>query len=538
MFCDKTNVNQLTSLLIKHHIRDIVVCPGSRNAVLVHNFHINSAFRCYPITDERSATFVALGIALARQQPVAICLTSGSALLNTLPAVAEAYYQHIPLLIISADRPSCWIDQQDGQTIYQNGALAPYTKKSIQLTEPINSADKWWNNRAINEALLALRHNNPGPVHINVPISAPLFTFSTLLLPDERMIKQYEPENHSLPSEFIEIIKKASLPVLIIGQMNPNTIKHCSWQKIDNSNQILVLSELIGNTPYFYRTWSLESVLKKDFFQPDVILYLGGTFVENHLKEIFRNIQVQHFIRIGEESNLCDTFCQMTEHIRMSPALFIKELAYALQTGQYKTKVTQIKQKLQFTPLTISLNRYTDKGIMHTLGTYLYKNKKDSYVLHLANSSVVRNAAYLFCFPDFPSIPVYCNRGVNGIEGSLSTAVGFSIADTRTSICLIGDLSFFYDQNALWNICLKGNLRILLFNNHGGKIFYQLKGLELSPAIDPFIAGSHHTTAKNIAKTYNMIYLSASSYEELNTVLPQWMSIDSQKPVLLEVFTN
>ena len=128
MYCDTPQVNQLTALLEAHHIRHIVVCPGSRNATIAHNLNEKgeNCFTLHPVTDERSAAFVAIGLILATQECTAVCVTSGSALINCIPAVAEAYYRHLPLLIISADRPQNWIGQLDGQTLPQSGALLPY----------------------------------------------------------------------------------------------------------------------------------------------------------------------------------------------------------------------------------------------------------------------------------------------------------------------------------------------------------------------------------------------------------------------------
>ena len=158
MYCNTHQVNQLTSLLKAHHIEHVVVCPGSRNATIVHNLHTagSECFKLHPVTDERSAAFVALGMTLATQQAVAVCVTSGSALLGCIPAVAEAYYRHLPLLVISADRPQYIIGQLDGQTLPQNGALAPYCT-TFNITEPHNDNEVWCNNRKINEALLALQ---------------------------------------------------------------------------------------------------------------------------------------------------------------------------------------------------------------------------------------------------------------------------------------------------------------------------------------------------------------------------------------------
>ena len=167
MYSNKENVNILTSLLVAHGIHHAVVCPGSRNAPIVHNFNECPDIQCYPVTDERSAGFYALGMTQALKEPVVVCVTSGTALLNLYPAVAEAYYQHRPLVVVSADRPQQWIDQLDGQTLPQPDALGRFVKKAVSLPEPHDEDTSWYCNRLINEALIE-RH---APVHINVPIT-------------------------------------------------------------------------------------------------------------------------------------------------------------------------------------------------------------------------------------------------------------------------------------------------------------------------------------------------------------------------------
>ena len=184
MYSNKENVNILTSLLVAHGIHHAVVCPGSRNAAIVHNLNECPDIQCYPVTDERSAGFYALGMTQALKEPVVVCVTSGTALLNLAPAVAEAYYQHQPVVVISADRPQQWIDQLDGQTLPQPDALGRFVKKAVSLPEPHDKDTRWYCNRLVNEALIE-KH---APVHINVPITEPLFRFDTPALPQERKI--------------------------------------------------------------------------------------------------------------------------------------------------------------------------------------------------------------------------------------------------------------------------------------------------------------------------------------------------------------
>ena len=225
MYSNKENVNILTALLVAHGIRHAVVCPGSRNAPIVHNLNACPDITCYPVTDERSAGFYALGMSQALSKPVAVCVTSGTALLNLAPAVAEAYYQHIPLVVISADRPQQWIDQLDGQTLPQPDALGRFVRKAVSLPEPHDEETRWYCNRLVNEALVI----NHAPVHINVPISEPLFDFTTEHLPTERRISLTPADipPHVL-SHICRMFMQSRRPMLVAGQPLNLNYEHSS----------------------------------------------------------------------------------------------------------------------------------------------------------------------------------------------------------------------------------------------------------------------------------------------------------------------
>ena len=256
MYSNKENVNILTALLVAHGVRHAVVCPGSRNAPVVHNLNECPDIRCYPVTDERSAGFYALGMSQCLHEPVAVCVTSGTALLNLAPAVAEAYYQHVPLVAISADRPPQWIDQLDGQTMPQPDALGRFVCKAVTLPEPHDDESRWYCNRLVNEALMERR----GPVHINVPITEPLFDFTTAVLPAERSIELTPADMppHVL-SHLCRMFMQSRRPMLIAGQpMNPH----------------------LDEAAYL--------VMDDERYVPDLVVYTGGSIVSKRLKHFLR----------------------------------------------------------------------------------------------------------------------------------------------------------------------------------------------------------------------------------------------------------
>lgn len=536
MFCDTPQVNQLTVLLIKHNVHHIVVCPGSRNATIVHNLHAagEELFSIHPVTDERSAAFVALGMALATQTCVAVCVTSGSALLGCIPAVAEAFYRNIPLLVISADRPQYIIGQLDGQTLPQVGALRPYCD-TYQVNPPHTEEDHWLNNLHINEALI-FATGYSRPVHINVAIEEPMFNFTTALLPDERKVEAVAPVRAQtlLPPHIIALIKQAHLPAIVIGQYEQGDLRK-EVANIAENEQMLVLPEIISDVCGNHILEAFDE--EKDAQHiPDLIIQIGGNFVHKKFKALLRNSTCQ-VIRLGNDDNLVDTFFHLTHQVIIRPQLALQQLSQELpkhnaQVITTHRHLTHVWKRMEAKLKAENEGKFTQHTAIRLLHDQLCEHPDLPFTLHLANSSTVRVAGKVF---ESGTSPIYCNRGTNGIEGSLSTAVGYAMLMWGLSIVIIGDLSFFYDANALWNTHLPSNLRILLLNNGRGSIFDHLPGLSQSPArIDYIAAGHQHYTAQGIAQTYGLDYILATNNDQLSTALPQFLS-EEKGPMLLEV---
>ena len=491
MYSSKQNVNILTSLLVAHGIHHAVVCPGSRNAPIVHNLNECPDIQCYPVTDERSAGFYALGMTQALKEPVVVCVTSGTALLNLYPAVAEAYYQHRSLVVVSADRPQQWIDQLDGQTLPQPDALGCFVKKAVSLPEPHDEDTRWYCNRLINEALM-VKH---GPVHINVPITEPLFDFSTPDLPKERKIELLPADISNVTlSHVCRMFMQAKRPMLIAGQpMNP-LMDEAVVQIGDDVDYI-----------------------------PDFVLYTGGSIVSKRLKHFLRKAKETWVV--NSEGEVTDTFMNLTHVVQGDGDVVADMVRSNLEetphpfVQKWEALLAQIRQQVE-----ANEPPYSSAAVVK-----YFEQKRGANIVHYANSMAIRLAN------TYSKTPVYCNRGVNGIEGSLSTAAGFSCVTDEKVFCVIGDLSFFYDQNALWNQNLRGNLRILLLNNGKGGIFDMLPGLEKSPARDKYVAAEHHATAEGICQQNDIYYQQATTTEEMQRGIDLLLSADFSRPMVLEV---
>lgn len=533
MFSNKENVNQLTALLVAHGVRHAVVCPGSRNAPIVHNLFACPSIRSFPVTDERSAGFYALGMAQATGQPVVVCVTSGTALLNLAPAVAEAWYQHLPLVVVSADRPEAWIDQLDGQTLPQPGALGRFVRRSVSLPE----GDAWHCNRLVNEALLDATADDPRPVHINVPISEPLFSFTVPSLPAVRHIIRTSPirDYDCLHTEFVDGLVAARRPMIVFGQTSPHDFEGIGVDFL--FSHVIVLHESLSAFPHvshFDEVLFAEEQGKGDgerLLPPDFIIHVGGTVVSKRLRQFLRRADDAQTWRISPSGDVEDTF----QNLR---GIVVGDAESVLQSLSHKLSHRRLSSADYRRQWLAALSRASRKAADYQpaysqmAAVKCFEQHFREGIVHYANSTAVRLANI------YAPHHVWCNRGVNGIEGSLSAAAGFSCVTDERVFCVIGDLSFFYDQNALWNQNLRGNLRILLLNNGRGGIFNLLHGLEQSPARDRFVAAAHKTTAEGICRQNDVVYLKAENMEQLQPAIDTLFNIETTRPVLLEVTTD
>ena len=548
MYSNKENVNILTSLLLEYGVSDAVVCPGSRNAPIVHNLSVCEAIRCRPVTDERSAAFYALGLAIATRRPTVVCVTSGSALLNVMPAVAEAAYQHVPLVVISADRPQQWIDQLDGQTIPQSDALGRFVRKAVQLPEPHNDEERWLCRRLVNEAMHLATCRQGAPVHINVPISEPLFEFSTEQLPQlSRFNNIKRAAINDASMDMPEAFHDATRPMIVIGQLAHGTISHETIRSL--SEKYVVMSEPLSNPSYM--TIHFDEAIRyivsdnssinddeddKTAYYPDYVIYVGDTLVSKPARRFLRNAKAPSCLITPDAADIHDPLMTLTDIVECDSDS-INALLASLCDAPDTDERCRFHDRWQsfLDACAAHADAYAPEYSQMATVKYFEEQLADLDIdicVHYANSSAVR----LACI--YAQHYVWCNRGVNGIEGSLSTAAGFSLATHDMTVCVIGDLSFFYDQNALWNSNLRGNLRIILLNNRGGGIFRQLPGLSDSPAADDLVMASHENTAQGICTQNDIGYMSAKNMDEMQIGIVTLLTRESERPMLLEVFTD
>ena len=476
MLTSDRNTLELLALLTAHGITELVLCPGSRNAGIVHSALDCGKFNCHPVTDERSAGFYAIGLAQATGMPAAVVVTSGSALANLYPAACEAYYQRVPVIFISADRPAEWIGQMDGQTMVQPGALGPDIP-SYSL--PQGKESLWHANRLINEAILECTHRTCKPVHINIPVSEPIYDFTQQCLPDVRKIVRIaglDDRNIGLLAEMALACKRA---ILLAGQMPA-----CMAGTLDikGADMTVVAENLSNLSP---RDYTNSYDVDWDRMQPlDLVVTTGGHLTDKRMKEWMRRNPPRQHWHVSEDGKIADLFRCQTVAIEAPCREFLRSVPlYGRHAG-------------------LPVRKSAASPIIDRLFGKLPSNA----AVHLANSTTVR-ASQL----SSTTATICCNRGINGIEGCMSTAVGYAAANPDSPVFLIiGDLAFFYDQNALWNVDLPANLHILLINNGGGAIFDTLP-LPDDRLSRRYIQASHHVTARAAAMEYGIRYLDDES---------------------------
>lgn len=525
----------IIQLCLAKGVTTIIISPGSRNAPLTIGFANNSNFQCYSIADERCAAFFGLGMAQQTKKPVALICTSGSALLNYYPAVAEAFYSQIPLIVISADRPQSKIDIGDGQTIRQENVFANHSLYNANLTDGESLENDLKINEALNNAIY-----KKGPVHINAPFEEPLYetietpSVNAINIPDESepiLIFKNELE------QFATIWNQAKKKLILVGVNEPNAIDSEIITSFATDNSIVVMTENTSNLhhPSFIST--IDTVITPftpeefEAFKPDILITFGGMIVSKRVKAFLRKYKPKHHWHI-DELRAYDTFSALTKHFKTNPNQFFKDFLPLTQKTEsnYFQKMNAVATiRNRKTDDYLSKIPFSDFKVFDKVIRFLPPNTQ----LQISNSSAIRYAQLI---PIDYSVEVFCNRGTSGIDGSTSTAIGAAIASKKQTTLISGDISFIYDSNALWNDYIPKDFKIIVINNGGGGIFRILPGHEETPVFNTFFETFHCHTAEHLAKMFGFEYYIASDENSLETGLATLFS-QNEKPSILEVFT-
>lgn len=543
----KPIVASLFPLLAAFGVERVVCSPGSRNAALLQSAEHCEALEKYVVVDERSAAFMALGMATVSGKPVALVCTSGSALLNYAPALAEAYYQGVPLVVISADRPSEWIDQDDSQTIRQPGALSHCVKATYDLDGDSREDNYlWYANRVINEGMLKALAPKEGPVHFNIHLDGRVEKISRGKdFHNPRKVELLQPPSRIANEDLKRLAEFAKEKKIMVtaGFMAPDNRLQKGMRLLADLPNVCVMAETVSNLHLHADCYRVDVPLfrldKKECeeLRPDIIISMGGALISRQLKEFLRSCEGASHWSLSRADNLIDCFQQLTVKIECSPSAFAGTFAKFLKRLQnskgettipsYRAEWTAVRKKYE---RTISGLPWCDLKALKVIFDRLPSETN----LFLSNGTSVR---YGQIIPYRLTHATYSNRGVSGIEGATSTAIGGSIVYGGLTCLITGDMSFGYDVNALASEMAGSNMRIIVIDNGGGDIFRFIPGTKDLEIRETYLCADRKTPIEGLAAAYQWEYFEASDEKTLGKELREFFA-PSLRPAILHVKTR
>lgn len=547
-------IYDIAEVCVRKNIRQVVLCPGSRSAPLALAFTRHPGIEVKIFSDERSAGFIALGMAQQSRRAVVIVCTSGTAVYNLAPAIAEAYFSQTPLVVLTADRPAEWIAQLDGQTIFQQEIFGKHVKKYFQLPQDYEHADsRWAINRTVNEALNLATQPPGGPVHINAPFREPLYpspadgavTYSK----DVRIAE----EHHSLPALSDETKEKLGREwrnfhrvLVVAGQQDADPATVAALSHLQEKSGVAVAADIVSNLHEAKGVIRHADLFlgqapqgRKEALQPELLITFGQSLVSKNLKIFLRKYPARQHWHVQAAGPAADTFNNLTAIFRTLPARFLDLLssldAPDQRRGDYRAR-WQAEDERTGKILDDFLTGQ-DAGELRLVGSLLHRLPANAN-LHLANSMSVRYANFLGLRGEKKGVRVFSNRGTSGIDGCTSTAVGHSLVSAGQNFLITGDLAFFYDRNAFWHHYPVENLRILLLNNHGGLIFDILEGPSSLPEAREYFITRQMLTARKLCEEFGFQYLRPEGERGLESVVDQFVREGDHNIKVLEFETD
>ena len=532
-------VQVVVDLLKKHEIENIIFSPGSRNAPLVIGFNGDDYFQTKSLVDERSAAFFALGMAQQIQKPVVLCSTSGSSVLNYAPAIAEAFYQKIPLIIITADRPPEWIDHGEGQSMRQYKVYENYIAESFNLPMLDHPDALWQTGVMVNEAV-HISNLQSKPVHINFPFREPLYETVNKATKTQKKITHHQSHQSLNKKEMLGLKNSwnnSNKKMIICGSMNPNNKLNGLLTEINKDSSVSVLTETTSNLYDEQFISCIDRTLERvndSSFYPEIVITIGNSIISKKLKKILRkNKPVEHW-HIEKTNRAQDIFTSLTNFIPLEPESFFSDFIMDYQK----------KENSNFSNIWYNEYVKSEENHKNYLANCSWSDLKvheliqdkisnQNLNLQMGNSTSVR---YVQLFKHLKKVKYNSNRGVSGIDGSSSTAAGAAIINKENTVLLTGDLSFIYDQNALWNKNLSKNLKIIVINNQGGGIFKIIPGPSNTPYLNEFFETSHNLNIEKISSGFGINYKKVDNVKDAESAIEDLIASDRAE--ILEFFTG
>lgn len=539
MYSNLKNVQYLVASLKAYNINKVVVSPGNSHNAVVRSLEEDDFFKTYNIVDERSAAFFALGLCQEFVEPIAICCTAGTAASNYLSGITEAWRRGLPIVVITGDKNPYYFAQYEDQMIDNMSIFEKVTKHACKLPFVKDEKDVWYCQRILNETLLELNHNGTGPVHIDIPIEDGMLaignSFTSSELPSFTKINRYDLSNKKtgiLDEMFNRIANKKIF--IVCGQDD-----HISSEEIDLIESIskkyncVFATDKLSNLHCFgtIEITRAAQAMSRNVEQlfPDIIIYMSGNPCMDYKFKLKLNHPGTELWIINEEGRIADPFKKLTTVFQGSTIQFLKLMDSCCEENvktTYYNEWKEITDKVTIPEFEYS-NLYTVQKVMKYMQPHSNFN--------IANSTTIRIAQF---FDLDESIQVYCNRGVNGIDGCVSTFIGQATASPeKLNYLIVGDLTFFYDMNSIWNRYVGKNVRIMLNNNEGAALFHFNQGGQY-PTLNENVAAEHFTTAKGWVESQGFKYISAKNQKEFDENLKEFISSESEVPIFFEVFTH
>ena len=537
-----TTLAQLSEICVAHDVKYAVLSPGSRSAPVALSFMRNTGIIHFVIADERSAAYTALGLSRQTQSPVVLICTSGTAALNYAPAIAEAFFCEMPLIVLTADRPQEWIAQADNQSIFQENIYGKHVKATYNFPVDFSAPESVWQaQRQMNEALIIATDGRQGPVHINIPLREPLYMLNALKnVAPPQIIRNHVPAfGNKLDKDLLEKIKGYKKVLFVAGMMKTDSTLVSALESLPNANILVDITSNLHQVSNVILYSDMlcssgnNSLLNK--MVPDLVISFGGPLVSKQLKTFLRKNQIQEHWHVGEGIPAPDTFQHLTQVIKMPASKFISSLA---SSGiSFNRKYHELWQSTEDAYVKSVENGFKKSAYSESSAVWkILKDAPSRSILHVGNSLAIRHVT---AFPGLENISeVYSNRGTSGIDGSVSSAAGQSMVDERTHLLIIGDQSFMYDSNGLWNKYLKGNLKIIILNNYGGRIFESLPGASVQAELEEYFVTEQPLSFEHIAAHHGIDYFSAENDKQLGSVLASFFKARKAPSILELKFKN
>ncbi|MCC6542604.1 MAG: 2-succinyl-5-enolpyruvyl-6-hydroxy-3-cyclohexene-1-carboxylic-acid synthase [Flavobacteriales bacterium] len=534
--------SELARLCAAKGIKYAVISPGSRSAPLVIAFNKQEGIECLRVIDERSAAFFAMGMAQQLHAPVALICTSGSAVLNYGPAIAEAFYQRIPLLVITADRPEEWVDQGEGQAIRQQGVLALHMKLSVQLPRILtDELARWHCGRLINDAIDSTLLPVPGPVHVNVPFAEPLYG-TTEAVEASRFIAPVMTESFILPDHARWLIGQLSAckrVMVLAGQGVWSEGMRKQLVQFAALPQVTVHTEATTNLDESAFITCIDRVIEgvsgrnENDLRPDLLITFGGAVVSKRIKTLLRKWRPAQHWNVDAGQRHHDTYQSLTHDIAVSPEIFFAQIVQGVQPNESfygeAWKMMDESTRGKHNRL-IAAAPFCDLTVFHTLNDRIPGGTD----VHLANSTPAR---YAQLFDRVRGIRWFGNRGTSGIDGCTSTAVGAAFATKRTTTLITGDTAFCYDSNAFWNDHIPPSLKVIVIDNGGGNIFRFIEGPDKDPDLLQWFEAPHGRSIEQLVKSFDLPYYHASEQASLEAGIDKLYAVHD-RPAVLHITTD